>query len=210
MMQPYEYRSAREKMRTGDVIAFANKGWLGRLISWSTFGPVTHVGMVVTLRPESNGHVLDHRVVQVADSTSLEGRKGTGLGLLSQRIREHKGPVWWLPLADEVREQFNTTACLQWLRKHEEARYDFWQAVRAGVGDKLPIPQFVLRSYRRLYCSELAAGGLQAGSALPAKLNPARETPMELVRRHIYSPEYYLLAGPQVMIPGFNSVSLAA
>jgi len=208
MMRHLDYRVARERMQTGDVMAFAGRGRLSRLISWSTSSPVTHVGMIVITLVDVGGTGL-HRVVQMVDSTSLDGRRGVGLGLVSQRLREYEGTVWWLPLGADVRAQLDVVAVLRWLRDHEMARYDRWQAVRAGIGDLVPVPQIVRRSYRRLYCSEMVAAPLQAGGALQG-VHASRETPAELCRRRAYDADYYLLAGPTAMIPGYNTVAVAA
>jgi hypothetical protein len=85
------YKEFRDQMRTGDLLQWSSNSLIGTAIRWRTKSEYSHSSLVIRLK-EYEG--LERRVFT---AESLEG-SGCGLKLLSRRIEEYDGKVWWFPL----------------------------------------------------------------------------------------------------------------
>jgi hypothetical protein len=87
-----QYDDVRHRIKAGDVIAFAGAGPASEIIQRVTRSNVSHVGVVLQTQPapdEPQGEVL-----QVIESTSLDGLTGVTLSGLRERIQGYGGRVW--------------------------------------------------------------------------------------------------------------------
>ena len=200
---PDRYAQYRDKMEVGDIIAYGGKGRLSNLIKALTRSEVSHVGIVLQTRvvDEKGGRYFN----QVIESTTLNGFAGVQVSRLSAMLAMYAGEVWWLPLAPEIREQLDLEKFTTWLFAQEGKLYDSLQAAGSALDLFLPEQD---EDYGRLFCSELAAGGLKAGGALPASVNPSEVTPAELVRWKLYKGAEQL-KGDTKGISGANSRPVA-
>lgn len=130
-----KYHALRPAMGTGDVLEFASDTLLGKLIRWKTGHDVNHTSMIIRFQQYDTDRVflleaLEHGIV---------------LNLLSKRLREFSGKVFWLPLA----EQFD--AKRRWIGqsalKYVGVKYDYDSILKQLVGR-------VSVEAHRLFCSE--------------------------------------------------------
>jgi hypothetical protein len=187
-----EYFDIRNRMRPGDVIAFSGKGRISRLISRCTASPVSHVGVILRSELAAGGALLE-----LIESTSLDGFSGVSRSRLSDRLRVYPGAVWWLPLREDIRARADLGAMYRWLLSQDRKRYDYRQVVRfAFQGLPLVGRWFVNREdYGRVFCSELVAGGFERAGILPSSCDASQITPAALCRMPLYG-EVWQLAGP--------------
>ena len=196
------YAEMRDKMQPGDVIAFGGRGTFSNIIKTFTFSAVSHVGVVMESKLLVDDQPQPGRIVDVLESTTLNGKNGVQRNRLSERIEGYAGEIWWLPLSSSVRQQLDVakfyTACL-----HEVGRpYDMLQAILSGMH----LPQWGGASKR--FCSEVAVAALAAGGVKQLKrIVPATVTPMELCTMNIYASAYVQLKGKPNNSRDFNSRS---
>lgn len=88
-----KYREVADQIKTGDLLQWHTHGIFGTLIRWKTQSKVNHSGLAICLK-EYEG--LDRRRF-----TTEALNAGTVLNLLSRRLEQHQGEVWWYPLIDE-------------------------------------------------------------------------------------------------------------
>lgn len=213
-MRQTVYPRVRNLLEVGDVVAFGGRGAVSNTIKRFTGAPVSHVGVVLRTQVLVDGKaaaVGDRgHLVQVIESTSLDGFVGVAISRLSDRLERYDGEVWWLPLAAEVRARLNVEVFTSWLLKQEGRRYDERGAVLSGL-DRLDVLGLTRASedLSRLFCSELVAAALRAGGVLPEDLNPSEITPIDLVRFRLYHDAVQLVGAP-TDIRGFNTADPAA
>lgn len=182
------YEKNREHMACGDVIAFAGKGRVSRLIQWKTQSVYSHVGMV--LDADMQGGV--GKAVLMVESTALRtlpdmasGKfvKGVQMHFLSHRLGAYDGQAWWLPLKEKlpIHAAYNMQ---KWLRTmhHHQVRYDTLQAMGAGCDlfDWMPGLQME-PDFSSLFCSELVCKALQIAGVVEDELNASEQTPADVV-----------------------------
>jgi hypothetical protein len=208
-MKIVSYSDIREKIQPGDIIAFSGRGWWSRLIKWWTKSTVSHIGIVEAVISEQKGNWIN----QLIESTTLDGFAGVCINRLSARIEQYRGDIWWLPLSDASRAVLSLDRFGDFLLRQRGKKYDKFGAIRAGVDflDRFPLLRNLTRSeesFSRLYCSELAAAGLEAGGVLK-QVNASEITPDDLCRFKIFGTEYVQLSGkkPRKII-GYNTRQL--
>ncbi len=203
------YDDVRHEIKPGDVIAFAGSGPASEVIQRATRSNVSHVGVVLQTQPgpdEPQGEVL-----QVIESTSLDGFTGVTISRLRERIQGYDGRVWWLPLRDSVRAKVNWQGFQDFLLQQEGKPYDLPQAIMSGL-DQLDDHALLERAthavedFAMFFCSELVAGALEACGAI-THLNASEVTPIDLCTFDIYQQDYYQLKGDPEPIQGYNCVS---
>jgi hypothetical protein len=203
MRNEFSYGKIRDLVQAGDVIAFGGRGAFSNIIKAVTLSTVSHVGVVMESKLLVGKKAQPGRIVDVLESTTLNGKNGVQRNRLSERIEGYEGEMWWLPLRKDVRDQLDVpkfyTACL-----HEVGRpYDFLQAVLSGIH----FPQWWSGTSRR-FCSEVVVASLRAGGVKElSKVDPANVTPMELCAMNLYGAEYVQLKGKPKDIPRYNSRS---
>lgn len=167
------YNDVRHKILAGDLIAFSGKGFFSRLIKFWTCSKISHVGVVRTVREDGR--------VEVIESTSLNGKSGVQVNRLSKRVSNYKGKVFWIPLSKESRATMNFPDFWEYLWKQDGKKYDFKQAIKAGL---------YLWSTREngaeMFCSELVTGAYEAGGIIP-ETNASEMTPQDVCDLPIYS-----------------------
>ena len=186
-----DYKSAREEMKPGDVIAFSGKGHLSEIIKWATRSPISHVGVIMQAELSFNKKGLDNLIIE---STTLGNFSGVKISRMSERLRTYDGEVWWLPLNNEIRNNsFDEKKYFNFLIDNEGKPYDSIQAALAGLDklDTLGISK-AHEDFSRFFCSELVAESLeQAGTV--SNVNASEVTPIDLCMFNIYEKNYYQL-----------------
>ncbi|NLO90580.1 MAG: hypothetical protein GX410_01125 [Elusimicrobia bacterium] len=201
-----DYDSLRQAIRPGDIIAFGGEGFVSALIKLATGRcPVSHVGIV--FRTEVSGGMWQNRVLE---STTLDGFSGVVSTRLSQRLRDYRGRVWWLPLSAEARARGDWPRTEKWLLAQEGKPYARREAALSALDllERVPLIGKLFRNpdrHARLFCSQLAGGGLKEGGVLPPEINPAELTPRDLVVMRLYA-ACVQLKGSGREIPGFNTL----
>ena len=202
ILDPFtRYIAARERMLPGDLIAFAGRGPVSDVIRLVTSCPVSHVGMVLHRRDGPAG-----AVVEVIESTSLDGFAGVTASRMSARLLGYDGSLWWLPLHPRVRERMNEAALVAFLHAQEGKPYDAVQAALAGI-HRLGLPGS-REDWSRWFCSEICARALVESGAVRS-LNASQVTPAGLIEWSIYS-DCYQLSGVAETLPRFNSMAPSA
>jgi len=178
-------------MKPGDVIAFGGRGIVSWIIRKWTRSPISHVGIVS--RVMTGG--IDS--IRVMESTSLDGFTGVTETRLSQRLAHYRGEIYWLPLSQRRRNALNLKLYYQYIYAMEGRAYDAWQAIRSATFDGA-------ESHDKLFCSELAAGALEAGRVIDA-INCSAVTPQDLCAFNLYHFTAHQLKGHLVDIPNYNT-----
>ncbi len=204
-----KYDDVRHHMRPGDVIAFAGEGPASEIIQRATRSNVSHVGVVLQPRPAPGEPQAE--ILQVIESTSLNGFTGVTISGLRERIQGYDGRVWWLPLRDSVRARMDWQRFHDFLLQQEGKPYDVPQAIKSGLDQLddhavLERATHAVEDLTKFFCSELVAGALEACGGI-THLNASEVTPIDLCTFSIYEQDYYQLKGKREPIAGYNSVS---
>ncbi len=197
-MKQIEYSEARGRMLPGDVLAFSGRGRTSSIIKWRTNSAVSHVGTVIQTCVRGDDRTFN----QIAESTSLNGFSGVIMSRISDRLRDYRGSVWWLPLSWAVREHFDTKRFFNWIIAQEGKPYDTRQAVWSAI-DWIPFVKS-RECFDKLFCSELLAGGFEHANVI-RPLNASEQTPKDVVSWNLYE-DAYQLKGKMKDIKKFNTV----
>ena len=167
------YDTLRDKIKTGDLLAFSGFGLLSWLIQWRTKSRYSHVAMAVRLTEGADRLFILHAIW------------GLGVVLIpaSRYLSSYRGRAWWVPLKASVvathpglREGLLREALLELGKPYD------WRGVIRFV-----IP-WVKQSNGAYFCSELASdlrrrhgigGDIQLSPALSVE-QPENEAPSEL------------------------------
>lgn len=206
-----KYEEVRDEMQPGDIIAFGGKGHFSDIIKWATRSSVSHVGIILQSKLLIGDKPQDGYFNQIIESTSLNGFSGVSISRLSDRIEVYDGEIWWLPLGHDVREKLNLKRFYDFLIHQHKKPYDMPQAVKSALDalDKVPLVNkatYNIEDFSKFFCSELAAAGLEAGSAI-GTLNSSEVTPIDLCMFSIYQNDYFQLEGEEKDIRAFNTIS---
>lgn len=140
-----KYNEVKDDMKTGDILSWKSKSLIGSLIRWKTGGEANHSSMVIRL---SEYEGTERRRYH---TEAME--RGVYPNLLSQRLQEYDGEVWWLPLKDEYNE---ARICIgQRLTECWGKPYDY-KSIFTQLFAKVSV------NMRRMFCSEVvyyALGG---------------------------------------------------
>lgn len=97
MIDLTKYNAIKDQMKTGDLLQWNSSSIIGWLIRWKTGSDVNHSSLVIRLseyegleRRRFTHEALEHGVI---------------LNLLSRRLDQFAGKVWWYPLKDEWDER---------------------------------------------------------------------------------------------------------
>ena len=132
-----KYNLVRDQMRTGDLLQWRSNSLLGKLIRWKTGAKVNHSSLVIRMK-EYEG--LERRVFT---TEALE--HGIILNLLSKRLQDHAGSVWWYPLKvymNEKRQSIGEEAF-----RYMGIGYDYLSLFKQIIGK-------VNVDAKKLFCSE--------------------------------------------------------
>jgi len=87
------YNSVKDRMQTGDLLQWKSNSLLGWAIRWKTGSNVNHSCLVLRF------HEYEDAVGRRFTTEALE--HGWVLNLLSRRLEQFDGEVWWYPLKEE-------------------------------------------------------------------------------------------------------------
>jgi len=172
-MKQIEYSEARSLMQPGDLIGFSGMSPASFVIRFVTGSDISHVGTI--LRTNVSG--TDLQINHIIESGSIgKGKAGVKINRMSDHIRDYAGKIYWYPLHDDVRNILDEKAMFDFLLSHKGKPYDAPQAILSV----LPIES--KENFDWLFCSELSAGGYEAGGLTGDKdLNCSKVTPGALV-----------------------------
>ena len=178
--------------RRGDLVFVSGKGWLSTIIRLASGDP-THVAVVSTVLEDD---------LEILESTTLNrwsGKRGVQLASLRRKVEASQDDTFWLAfLKPEIHSAMDWTEANRYITSIIDRPYDYLQAIGSAIGQYLPwLPSVSLKN--ALYCSELAAGILRAGKAVPRHWDPT-PTPHQLAKWPIYA-AVVRIAGPQAPFP---------
>ncbi len=181
------------KIAPGDVIAFSGNGLDSRIIRWFTRSPYSHV--VIVLDTESQNQQYED--ILIAESTTYtivpdfkqqKCLKGVQVHWLSHWLEQYKtyGRAWWFPLQHKLSPN-KVTQMQSWLWDlyHSHTPFSCPKSVGAWLAknkyfDVETKKQFSKKS-AGLFCSELVSEALQIAGIIDSNLNPATQTPKDLM-----------------------------
>lgn len=150
-----KYNAVKNDMATGDLLQWKSNSLIGALIRWRTKAAVNHSSLVLRL--------AEYEGLERRRYTTEALEHGTVLNLLSRRIEQFDGELWWLPLKDDWNEK------RQGIGEKALAMigipYDYGSIVRQIFGG-------VSTDARALFCSEYAAiaYGIEGSAPTPADM----------------------------------------
>lgn len=173
MTRTEKYEKLRNNLKTGDIVLFAGKGWIGRIIRWATQSRWTHVGMVY--RPIHGGQVF------LYESTSLSKKNGVQTVDLKSRIDSYDGQIAIRYLEGEPLQVKHIQA-LEAVRddmrgrKYERSVAELAKSTlgRWGLYQK--------KDNSSQFCSELVAYCLQGMALLKLSRTPNSYTPRDFAK----------------------------
>ncbi len=180
-----KYNDIREDLCTGDIVLFAGKGLISKVIQWATRSPYSHIGLVL----------VDVRwdMVLLWESTTLSKiktvfgkiRQGVALRPLSMAIENYKGDVVIRKLHRvlsahqkrvliKLRQEFKD-------KKYEESKWQLFKSAYDFIGGKNK------RDTSSLFCSELVAEAYQQMGLLSLDKPSNEYTPADFAKSlHLY------------------------
>ena len=216
--QQANYDEVKDAMRPGDVVAFGGTKRFSELIKSVTRSEVSHVALVLrsALPPEdvsstqSSPQIIEpirEGIVVRSLDEHITGYSGDSLWL-DEHITGYPGNIWWLPLSEAIRDRLDVAKFSAFLLEHVGVPFDLTQAAQSALDelDHVPLIGDLTHSeedFSALFCSEMAAAGLEAGGAI-GSLNCSEVTPIDLFRFAIYQGAYYQIKGPKTLVEGFN------
>jgi hypothetical protein len=182
------YQALCQQIKIGDVLTFSGQDIPSSVVKLATRSHYVHVAIVLSVESNSQQQ-LDILIAESHIDISLPS-VGTGkrvLGVqfqwLSDRLTEHDGQVWWVPLKQPLTPE-GLCQMQAWLREIEAERipYDFLQAIEVGI-EPLVKPKAETRlDLSALFCSELVTRALQLANVVDATLNPSEQTPSDVMQ----------------------------
>lgn len=154
------YHAVREEMQTGDILYWRSKSFVGSAIRWRTGGKGNHISQIIRL---SDCEWTDGRRFH---TEAME--RGVYPNLLSKRLEDYAGTVWWLPLKPEWDAQRAIIAVR--MAEMWGTPYDykslFWQLIGKASTDA-----------KQLFCSEFAWKALGFDGIAPNPKELAEDKP---------------------------------
>ena len=150
------YMQVRHAFKTGDAILWQSRSIVGWLIRKFSKGNVNHASLV--LKIDQYNDLKDRRFLLEALGS------GIVLRLLSRRLMNFSGKVWWLPLKDEYNA--NRDRIGEWALLQVGIPYDYKSLFKQMIGR-------VSADMKELFCSEYCfIGWKEAGIELKGKIAP--------------------------------------
>lgn len=138
-MKLERYHRFQQKMRTGDLLSWSSDSALGWLIRKFTQSDINHSGMVIRFQDYEEKHGASRRFTLEALGPGVE------LNVLSRRLENFKGRVYWHALKEEYDDKrpLLGAAALQFAG----VKYDYRSLLKNVFGR-------VSAEAARLFCSE--------------------------------------------------------
>lgn len=181
------YEQYRPLMKTGDVIAFDGNSGFSKFIKLFTHSPYSHTAMILKDDSSLFGETLllieSTTQIKMSDVTGNEAIKGVQMHFLGQRLSTYEGSAFWIPLKNPIPKQ-QQQEMLAWLRNiyAEKVSYTYirvWGIPLAKIENACGIK--LKLDYSKLFCSELVTRALQVGSVIDNHIDPASQTPANVV-----------------------------
>lgn len=132
------YLEIRPRIDTFDLIQWSSDTVLGKLIQWGSGSHINHSGVALYLT-DKGCSTVDRRWTMEALG------RGFYPNPLSERLRRHKGQVWWHPLRVELHKKRPLLWSKAW--NYDSTGYDFLGLLKNAFG-------YVRPNANRLFCSE--------------------------------------------------------
>lgn len=177
--------------KTGDILAFGGYSIFSKLIKWKTHSEISHVGVIL-----QNQKILSeyHEPIFI-ESTALtrqrdcilgEAIKGVQIHLMTKRILEYEGDIWWYPLHKQLESEKESHLIEVLSDLHtKRIKYDFAQAVGSGC-DIFDCLLSNKNDHKSLFCSELVGIGYKSIGLLSVESNPSELTPADIVHLPLF------------------------
>jgi len=131
------YNQYRDKMKTGDMLLWANQTLLGEAIRRVSKATVNHASSIAVLKGYDEPRVFTVEALE----------KGVVVNYLSSVLADYKGEVWWYPLSDKWDfDEFRAYVERNMFR-HVGIGYDYASLLKNAV-------THVQADDNRLFCSE--------------------------------------------------------
>jgi len=167
------YRLYRDQMDGGDLVEWSSATLVGGTIRLFTGKPVNHSSILLNLDHYSG---LKHRRFVLE---ALE--HGVVLNLLSMRLEDFKGKVYWSQLKPEYNDRRDRMAA--WALERVGTPYDY-QTLIANIFGKIS------SDAKKFICSELYFKDLVAAGIVPPGPDPR---PGEFARYNVHRPPIRIL-----------------
>ncbi len=178
------YSEAREIMKIGDLIGFSGISPFSLLIRTITFSDISHVGTII----KSQVLESEKTINSIIESGKFKnGFSGVQINRMSQRVRDYEGTLYWYPLLDEVREDFNIKEFTKFLLNQEGKSYDLIQAAFSAIDIVPESPE----DFDKLFCSEIVTEAYEKGNIIKKK-NASEQTPKDVTNFGKYKPRIEL------------------
>lgn len=203
-MKKIPYEEARKIGRAGDVVAFGGESLWSRIIRRTAHSEVSHAGIIVApSKGEKEPRFLES-TVRLFGKRPVLGAKITSF---EDRWNDYDGNVWLLPLAQELRDDFDQAGFDRFVAACEGKLFDIPEGVIAHIKDFLErLFDEDLKAEEFYYCSELVADAFKAAGILDEGIDPSDVLPKDLCRWEMYEDTYYAREGVNETIPKFNSL----
>lgn len=179
-------------IRPGDLITFSGSDLPSLIVKLATVSRYVHVAIVLSVEAGRQDPVLiaeSHIDLSLPSVGTGKRALGVQTQWLTNRLAIVQGPVWWTALKTPLSGQQLKTM-QNWLLAAEQAQipFDFPQAIAAG----LPLLEYlnfkIAPDESALFCSELATRALQIAGVLDPMLNPAEQTPTDVMQFSCFKP----------------------
>jgi hypothetical protein len=184
-----DYIQYKPQIKPGDVIAFSGKDLPSGVVKLATQSKFVHVAIVIW-RDVKNILIAESHVDVSLPSVGT-GAKALGVQLqwLDDRIAQQPAPIWWAALKKPL-DETGLIKLRQWGQdvEHQQIPYDFVQAIGVGL-EAMGIKQINQQDDRAYFCSELVTCALQLAGAVDQQLNPAQQTPANVMAFPCFEPE---------------------
>jgi hypothetical protein len=208
MLEEEHYDAISHQIKPGDIIAFSGNSLFSRWAKFTSGSVVTHVAIV--MRTNVYDATTGSYFNQVIEATSYNGERGVMLNKLCDRVITYCGDMWWLPLGDEARKDFeqNKESFFTFMFAQDGEAYDIRQLFGSVIDTFDDHPVFGPLTYNqedftRWFCSELVAEGLKQAGVING-VNASEVTPVDICRFAIFGEKYVQVKGESKRIVDFN------
>lgn len=159
------YYSIRKYIKTGDLLSWHSYGFIGKCVRFFTKGTVNHSSLCIDSIEYGNGRKFCIEAMET----------GVELNVLSRRLDNFKGKVYWHPLNTNIhsyRKEIGTAAF-----KNLGVGYDFRSIFKQMFGR-------VSISAKKLFCSEEVYLSFVDAYVPDARRNVIAPNPQELYTTH--------------------------
>lgn len=136
-----KYNEVKSLMQTGDLLQWQTNSLIGKLIRWRTLSEWNHSSLIMRFS--------DYEGKECRRFTTEAVAEGVVLNLLSRRLGNLDGAVWWYPL-DETKCRLTRAQVGENAMKYIGTGYDYQSILRL-------ILKRVSDEANKLFCSEYCA-----------------------------------------------------